>query len=176
MSNPIRPNPPGIMQCTTTLTPTALFRGLRELIDSVEVVTEIHGKVKPVLDKAGKPAQDVRYDHDTIQIVSEDELRIDITWENVFGYTVYTMTCNMRARDPCPVPTKDRNGKDVLEKFVSIGTISISVPDVSSVVHTITTCRERIYRETERLKAAGRAAGKLRQLKKFVPRAQLPRR
>jgi len=65
----------------------------------------------------------------------------------------------------------------VLEKYVDMGAIRSMVPDVGAVLSAIATCRDRIHRETERLKVAGRASGKLRpEPKKFVPRAQLPRR
>jgi hypothetical protein len=161
------------MQCTTSLTPTALLAQLREHISTVQVISD-KGKV---VNKDGRPATEVRYDRDSIQVVSDDELRINITWENQFGYTVYTMTCNMRARDPCPKTVKDRNGKDVIEKFFSMAGYNTVVPDVGSVIQTVTDCRDRIQKEVDRLKEEARASGKLRPApKKFVPRAQLPRK
>lgn len=146
MSMFIRPNPPGIMQSTTRLTPIQLYRALHKLEEHTSV-----------LDWKGKPVQvsddttDLRPDHE-IQVINEDELRVRIVWTDWAGYTIYTMTCNMRARNP----THSQNGRE--DKFIAMTPMQHVVPDCAYVLGTIADARTRIRRESERLKTRSRSS------------------
>ena len=141
MSIPIRPNAPGIMQCTTRLTPRALFDAVRGLLPTTKIVDAKGKDAREVQDAKGNTVKEIRGDSSMV-VVDDPTLTVTIRWRNNRGYTEYQMVSTLRYKDLQP-PPNSKTPYVELDRFTSV------VPDISYVVGHVGECEARVKKHMD---------------------------